>query len=103
MVEMMNNQLPAYLTFYLDDLGMDKDFIRKLLTRACCPELIHEIYSCQWDKETKVLTTPGEEEDEKIMQILRVLLGTVTRLENIWWNIRKRVKGNMQHQRLSTI
>ena len=60
MVAMMNKQLPAYLKFYLDDLGVDKDFIRKLLTRACCPELIHEINSCRWDKETKVLTTPGE-------------------------------------------
>ena len=58
MVAMMNKQLPAYLTFYKDDLGMDKNFIRKLLTRACCPALMHEIYSCQWDKETKVLTTP---------------------------------------------
>ena len=37
MVTMMNKQLPEYLTFYLDDLGMDKDFIRKLLNRACCP------------------------------------------------------------------
>ena len=46
MVAMMNKQLPAYLTFYLNNLGMDKDFIRKLLTRACCPELMHEIYSC---------------------------------------------------------
>ena len=63
MVEMMKKQLPAYLTFYLDDLVMDKDFIRKLLTRACCPALMHEVYSCQWDKETKVLTTPGEEEE----------------------------------------
>ena len=60
MVAMMNKQLPAYLTFYLDDLGMDKDFISKLLTRSCCPSLMHEIYSCQWDKETKMLTTPGE-------------------------------------------
>ena len=41
MVAMMNKQLPAYLTFYLDDLGMDKDFIRKLLTRAYCPALMH--------------------------------------------------------------
>ena len=41
--------------------------------------------------------------NEKIVQILRVLLGTMTRLENIWWTIRKIVKGNMQHQRLSTI
>ena len=47
MVETMNKQLPAYLTFYLDDLGTDKDFIRKLLIRACCPELMHETYSCQ--------------------------------------------------------
>ena len=26
---------------------------------------MHEIYSCQWDKETKVLTTPGEEEERE--------------------------------------
>ena len=60
MVAMINKQLPAYLTLYLDHIGMDKYFIRKLLTIAICPALMHEIYSCQWDKETKVLTTPGE-------------------------------------------
>ena len=64
MVAMMRNQILAYLTFYLNDIGMDKDFIRKLLTRDCFPELMHEVYSCQWDKETKSLTTPGEEEDK---------------------------------------
>ena len=26
---------------------------------------MHEIYSCQWDKDTKVLTTPGEEEERE--------------------------------------
>ena len=62
MVAMMNKKLPAYLTLYLNDFGTDKDFIRKLLTRACCPALMHEVYYCQWDKETKVLTTPREEE-----------------------------------------
>ena len=46
MVAMMNKQLPAYLTLYIDDLGMDKDFIRKLLTRICCPALMHKINSC---------------------------------------------------------
>ena len=60
MVAMMNKQLPEYLTLYLNDLGMDKYFIRKLLTRACCPALMHEIYSCQWDKETNLLKNPGE-------------------------------------------
>ena len=60
MVAMTNKQLPAYLTFYLDDIGIDTEFIRKLLTRACCSELMHEIKYCQWDKDTKVLTTPGE-------------------------------------------
>ena len=65
MVAMMNKQLPVYLTFYLNDLGLDKDFIRKLLTRAFCPALTHEVYYCQQDKETKVLTTPGEEEERK--------------------------------------
>ena len=44
---------------------MNKYFIRKLLTRDFCPALMHEIYYCQWDKETKVLTTPGEEEERE--------------------------------------
>ena len=26
---------------------------------------MHEIYYCQWDKETKVLTTPWEEEERE--------------------------------------
>ena len=43
MVAMMNKQLPAYLTFYFDDFGVNKYFIGKLLTRACCPELMHKI------------------------------------------------------------
>ena len=47
MAEMMNQQLPAYLTFYLHGIGMDKVFIRKLLTRARYPALMHEIYSYQ--------------------------------------------------------
>ena len=61
----MNKQLPAHLTLYLDDIGMDKYFIRTLLTRACCPELMHEINYCQWYKETKVLKTPGEKEERE--------------------------------------
>ena len=65
MVAMMNKQLPAYMTFYLDGIGIDKDFISKLLTRAFCQALMHEINSCQWDKETKVLTTPREKEERE--------------------------------------
>ena len=62
MVEMINKKLPAYLKFYIEDQGLDKGFIRKLLTRACCPALLHKISSCEWDKATKVLTTPGDRE-----------------------------------------
>ena len=103
MVETMNKQFPAYLTLYLNDIGMDKDFIRKLLTRACCPALLNEVYSCQWDKETKVLTTPGEEEKRE----------NCANIESADWyrdevgehmaDNKKKVKGNKQHQRLSTI
>ena len=44
---------------------MDNYFIRKLLTRALCTALMHEINSCQWDKETKVLRTPVEKEERE--------------------------------------
>ena len=64
-VAMMNKQLPAYLTFYLEDQGLDKEFIRKLLTRSWCTALIHKISYFEWNKSTKVLTTSGEIEEQE--------------------------------------
>ena len=67
-VAMMNKQLPAYLTFYLEDQGLDNGFIRKLLTRAFFPVLMHKISSYEWDKATKVVTKPGEKEGQEKAQ-----------------------------------
>ena len=53
MVAMMNKKLPAYLTLYLDDIGMDKDFIRKIITGAFCSALMHEINYCHGTKKLR--------------------------------------------------
>ena len=65
MVKMMNKHLPAYLTFYLAKVGLDKEFVRRLLARACCPMLMHEIGDCEWNEEKKELTTKKEKEDQE--------------------------------------
>ena len=44
---------------------MDTGFVMKLLTRACYPALMRQISSCEWDKATKVPTTPGEREEQE--------------------------------------
>ena len=99
----MNKQLPVYLTFYLDDLGMDKDFIRKLLTRACCPALMHEINSFQWDKDTKVLTTPGKKEERENSANIESAAWYRDEVGEHMVNNNKKAKRNMQHHRLSMI
>ena len=103
MVVMMNKKIPAYLTFYPDNLGMDKDFIMKLLTRACCPAPMHEINSCQWDKYTKVLTTPGEKEERENSADIESATWYRDEVGEHMVDNKKKRKGNMQHLMLSTI
>ena len=62
---MMNKNIVAYLTHYLQDAGMDKTFVKELLKESCDPSLFHSVPQCTWDKKTRVLTTPEDKEREK--------------------------------------
>ena len=65
MVKMMNIHLPAYLMFYLAKVRLDKDFVWKLLARACFSGLMHEICDWEWNEEEKELTTKREKKDQE--------------------------------------
>jgi hypothetical protein len=59
MAEKMNVQIAAWCHFYWKDTnpGAEK-FYRKLIDRAFNQVLRHEISSCTWDANTKVVTSP---------------------------------------------
>ena len=63
MVGQMQKNVAAYLWFYLLDQGMPEEFIRRLLDESCDPTLIRATKECTWDKATRVLTTPADEEE----------------------------------------
>ena len=69
MVAMMNKNVPAYLTFYTKDLGMDMCFIHELLNESCDPTLIHATSQCKWDSKMKMLETPQDLEAKKEKQM----------------------------------
>ena len=62
---MTRKNIVAYLTFYLENAGMDAAFVKELLRESCDPSLFHTLPQCTWDKETRVLTTPEDQEREK--------------------------------------
>ena len=65
MVLMMEKNIVAYLTHYLEDVGMDKVFVKELLKESCDPSLFHSAAQCTWDKDKCILSTPEDKEREK--------------------------------------
>ena len=53
------------LNYLPEEEGLDKDFVTRLLKASCDPSLFLSAARCKWDKATRVLTTPEDEEDEK--------------------------------------
>ena len=65
MVLMMEKNIVAYLTHYLEDVGMDKAFVKELLKESCDPALFHLAAQCDWDKDKRILLTPEDKKKEK--------------------------------------
>ena len=70
MALMMDKNIVAYLTHCLGDSGTDKEFVKGLLKESCDPSLFHWAAQCTWDKDKRILTTPGEKKkkEEKAME-----------------------------------
>jgi hypothetical protein len=45
---------------------MDSEFTARVIRGCFDPVLVREIDSCQWNEETRVLTTPQDEENERL-------------------------------------
>ena len=65
MVEMINKNIAAYLTYFLPTIGCSKEFIKDLLSAAVDPSLLHEVEYCTWEEKTLALTTPKDVEKAK--------------------------------------
>lgn len=66
MILMMNKNPGAYLYYYLvSEAKMDEEFVRTVIVGTIDPIFVREIDECNWNTETKVLTTPQDVENEK--------------------------------------
>ena len=70
MMEMINDNVGAYLHFALRQAGIeDEGFIQRLLKASVAPDLLLEIPKCSWDAKTSTLTTPRTAENERRRQM----------------------------------
>ena len=58
-------QTVVVLMNYLVEQGLDKTFVTKLVKRAICPDMFHNIQAYKWDKATMTITTHQDNENEK--------------------------------------
>jgi hypothetical protein len=67
MVLMINKNSAAYCYYFLTTVGkMDSDFTARVSRGCFDPVLVQAIDSCQWNEETRVLTTPQDEENKRL-------------------------------------
>lgn len=67
MVLMMNKNSAAYCYYYLTTVAeMDIDFVASVVKGCFDPLLVCDIDNCKWEEESRVLTTPQDEENEKL-------------------------------------
>ena len=60
MMEMMNKNVAAYLSYYLAKTSLPEAIIKRLLEVSVDPTLLLEVKNCEWDPKTKTLTTPSD-------------------------------------------
>ena len=67
MVLMINKNSAAFSQYFLTTVAaMDVEFVKSVVVGCFDPMLVRDIDNCKWDAETRVLTTPQDEENEKL-------------------------------------
>jgi hypothetical protein len=67
MLMMINRNIAAYMTHYLVQVvKLDEEFVNRLIRATVDPSLVNAIKDCKWDEMTQGLTTPEDEEQEKM-------------------------------------
>ncbi len=65
MVGDMNQQLPAFIKFYLLGKGLKEDFVTRLVVAACCPIKASRMNTVEWDSERLELVTQDDVKDKE--------------------------------------
>ena len=60
MVEQMKKNPAAFLAHSLKEVIPDNDFTWRMVTATCEAGCTLEVGVCEWDNETKILSTPAE-------------------------------------------
>ncbi len=68
MIGMMHKNLPAFLSYMLQEAGFTEDFIKQLIKKSCEASLVAEASLCKWDSATRTLTTPVDEKHKKVIK-----------------------------------
>jgi hypothetical protein len=67
MLTMMNRNIAAYLTHYLVKVAkMEEGFVNRLVRATVDPSLVNAIEDCRWNEKEMIITTPEDEEQEKL-------------------------------------
>jgi hypothetical protein len=70
MLLMINKNPGAFFFYYLTTvIGMDEQFVQKVVSGTIDPTLVREIKDCEWDKEKRVLTTPKDAHNAKLEEM----------------------------------
>ena len=70
MMLMINKNPAAFFFYYLRDVAkVDAGFLKVLLEKTMDPTLVKDIDKCKWDAVAKVLTSPQDEENERMAVI----------------------------------
>ena len=69
MVAMINKQPGVFFGNYLVDQKLPKSFSKRLVKASICPSLLHGMHLCSWESKTMTITTPEDEEEERMMAI----------------------------------
>ena len=78
LLQMMNNQVAAFLFYFLTvNAALPSKFVMDLLKATCDATLVAEISDCEWDPTTQTITTPHEKKENEDLE----------EMENTtWWN-----------------
>ena len=68
-VSVFNKQPAVFLMNYLVDNGLKATFVKNLVDRAICQDLLHGMAVCQWDKATMTITTLEDKATEKLQML----------------------------------
>ena len=74
MLLMINKNPGAYFFFYLTSVvGMDEQFVQRVVSGTVDPTFVRDIKNCEWDKDKRVLTTSEDAHNEKLEEMEKVV------------------------------